>query len=85
MFNHTFCPDELFIQTVCFNSDFHKKVKKADSEFEGNLRFIKWENGELLPIEENDLEKMKMSDMWFARKFSGKDRVLIDKVMTLSK
>ena len=85
LFNHTFCPDELFVQTVCYNSDFYKKVKKADSEFDGNLRFIKWEDGELLPIKERDLVKMKESDRWFARKFSGTDRVLIDKVLMLSK
>lgn len=85
IFNHTFCPDELFVQTVCYNSDFYNNVKKTDSEFDGNLRFIKWENGELLPIEENDLEKMTESDRWFARKFSGTDRKLIDKVLVLSK
>ena len=85
LFNHTFCPDELFVQTVCFNSDYYNNVKKADSEFDGNLRFIKWENGELLPINENDLGKMKESDRWFARKFSGTDRRLIDKVLVLSK
>ena len=85
LFNHTFCPDELFIQTVCYNSDYYNKVNKAGSEFDGNLRFIKWEKGELLPIEEKDLEKMKDSGRWFARKFSGKDRILIDKVLELSK
>ena len=71
--------------TACYNSVFYNNVKKADSEFDGNLRFIKWENGELLPINENDLGKMKESDRWFARKFSGSDRKLIDKVLELSK
>lgn len=85
LFSHTFCPDELLIQTVCYNSSFFKNVKKADSEFDGNLRFIKWKDGELLPIEEKDLEEMKQSDKWFARKFSGSDRRLIDKVLELSK
>lgn len=85
LFDHTFCPDEMFIQTVAFNSEFAPKVKKTDSEYDGNLRFIKWENGELLPIGESDLDAMKNSDKWFARKFSGSDSALISKVLELSK
>ena len=79
-FSNTFCPDEMFVQTVCANSPFMQNVKKASTEFEGNMRFIKWENGELLPIEENDLEEMKRSDRWFARKFNGTERILIDRI-----
>ena len=85
LFSHTFCPDELFIQTVCYNSPFNENVKKADSEFDGNLRYIKWKDGELLPIEVSDLEEMKVSDKWFARKFTSSDQKLIDKVLELSK
>ena len=85
LFSHTFSPDELFIQTICYNSPFYENVKKSESEFDGNLRFIKWKDGELLPIEESDLEEMKMSDKWFARKFTSSDQKLIDKVVELSK
>ena len=85
LFSHTFCPDELFIQTVCFNSPFMDRVKKASSEFDGNMRYIKWENGELLPIEEQDLAGLKDSDRWFARKFSSENLPLIEKVLELSK
>ena len=80
LFNHTFCPDELFIQTVCINSPFKDKVKEAGSEFEGNLRFIKWVDGELLPITMEDLPALKISDRWFARKFSSKDPALINEI-----
>ena len=84
-FSHTFCPDEMFIQTVCFNSDYMKKVRKASYEFDGNMRFIKWENGELLHIEAKDLAALKECNRWFARKFSSSDPSLIDKVIKLSK
>lgn len=80
IFNHTFCPDELFIQTVCFNSPFKDKVKEAGSEFDGNLRYIKWVDGELLPITMGDLSALKQSDRWFARKFSGKDTNLVNAI-----
>ena len=80
LFNHTFCPDELFIQTVCFNSPYKDRVRKADSEFEGNLRFIKWVDGELLPITREDLPALRGSDRWFARKFSSKDMDLVNEI-----
>ena len=83
-FENTFCPDELFIQTVCFNSPFINRVKCTESEFNGNMRYIKWVNGELLPIEETDLPDIKASDKWFARKFSCSDKELIEKVLKIS-
>lgn len=80
LFNHTFCPDELFIQTVCANSPFMGKVNVAESEFEGNLRYIKWVDGALLPITGEDIPALKCSDRWFARKFSSKDKELVEAI-----
>ena len=82
-FSNTFCPDEMFIQTVCANSPFMKNVKEASTEFEGNMRFIKWVNGELLPIEIADIPDIKASDRWFARKFSSADKELIEQIAQL--
>lgn len=84
-FQNTFCPDELFIQTVCFNSPFMSRVKNNDSEYESNMRYIKWVNGELLPIEESDLPYLLSSERWFARKFSSSRKGLIEKVVPLSR
>ena len=84
-FQNTFCPDELFIQTVCFNSPFMSRVKNHDSEYESNMRYIKWVNGELLPIEETDMPGLKSSDRWFARKFSSSNKGLIEEVVQLSR
>ena len=84
-FEHTFCPDELFVQTVCFNSPFFNRVKSTTSEYEGNMRYIKWIKGELLPIEEEDLLELQSSDRWFARKFSSTNKGLIEKVLQLSR
>ena len=83
LFDHTFCPDELFIQTMCANSPFKDKVRKAESEFEGNLRFIKWVDGELLPITMEDLPALRQCDRWFARKFSSKDASLINEIQEM--
>lgn len=83
LFNHTFCPDELFIQTLCVNSPFNEKVRKSESEFDGNLRYIKWVDGTLLPITLEDLPELKASDRWFARKLSGKDQSLVKAIIEM--
>lgn len=84
VFSHTFCPDELFIQTLCANSPFYERVKEAESEFDGNLRYIKWTDGALLPITMDDIPLLRSSDRWFARKFSGRDKDLVDAVIIMS-
>ncbi len=83
MFDHTFCPDELFIQTVCANSPFMGRINRAFDEFEGNQRFIKWNKGELFPITTEDVPTLQASDRWFARKFSSNDKELIDAIKNM--
>ena len=85
VFDHTFCPDEMFIQTVCFNSPFIDRVKSLSSEYDSNMRFIKWVDGQLLPIEESDIPNLKTSDRWFARKFSGSNKRLTEIIEHWSK
>ena len=85
LFAGTFCPDEMFIQTVCIHSPFAGTVKSARTEFEGNMRYIKWEDGELLPIDEGDLPALMASDRWFARKFSGANQSLISTIEQISR
>lgn len=82
-FHHTFCPDELFIQTLCTNSPFMDKVQKAQTEFEGNMRFIKWREGQLLPITSEDIPALQSSERWFARKFSSDDKDLVRSIQHL--
>lgn len=80
-FRHTFCPDELVMQTLCWNSPFRDKACTEADEFDACKRFIPWENGELRPVTLNDVQAMKQSDKWFARKFSSKKREVIDALL----
>ena len=41
IYKHSFCGDELFIQTLLYNSEFRKKIYNLDDEYESCLRFIK--------------------------------------------
>lgn len=72
-FSHTFCPDEVFIQTMCWNSAYRKNICNVNDEFDSCRRFIKWSNGSLSPIFVSDIDAMKQSNRWFARKISQKE------------
>lgn len=68
-FRGTYCPDEMVFQTLCWNSPFRERLYSHTDEFEGCKRYIKWENGRLLPITADDIADMQASSRWFARKF----------------
>ncbi len=84
-FKWTFCPDEMFVHTLCWNSMFKEKIYSYNTaeEFDGCKRYINWLNGELLPIRKSDIEQIKNSDRWFARKFQSIDdaMAMTDKVV----
>lgn len=67
-FRGTYCPDEMVFQTLCMNSEFAADICRADDEFEGNRRYIKWENGQLMPLTDADLTEARRHGRWFARK-----------------
>lgn len=82
-FNHTYCPDELFIQTLCWNSSFRDKVYDLKDEFKGCLRYINWENAEIHLMDNEDPNKMVSSEFLFARKFSEKGLPNIKRIKEL--
>ena len=45
-FSKSYCADELFIQTLVYNSDFYKNVySKKDDDYNGSKRLIDWNRG----------------------------------------
>lgn len=69
-FKYTFCPDEMVMQTLVWNSRFRENIYDTDNEFRGCMRYIPWENGYLRPLRKDDLKAMKKSDRFFGRKFN---------------
>lgn len=67
-FTATFAPDEMVFQTLCMNSGFASKLHCTDDEFEGCKRYIKWFEGQLMPLSETDIHTARLSGRWFARK-----------------
>ena len=68
-YHHTFCPDEVFMQTLCWHSEFRERLAHANNEFIGCRRFIPWQNNTIRTIKGSDLPVMQASPCWFARKF----------------
>lgn len=81
-FSHTYCPDELFIQTICWNSCFRDRVYDINDEFRGCMRYIKWTNGSLQDMTPATTNEALLSDRWFARKFSSADSVSVEHVLS---
>ena len=81
IFSHTYCPDELFIQTLCWNSEFKNRIYNPNDEFEGCKRYIKWENGVLQPLTLQEVDAMLLSSRWFARKFTSDNKHVVMEVV----
>ncbi len=72
-FRATYCPDEMVMQTLVWNSPFCERLFDTTDEFRGCMRYIPWTNGYLRPFTEADYAAMKSSDRFFGRKFTLKD------------
>lgn len=73
-FESSYCPDEIFFQTIVCNSKYKKMLYLSD-ESDDNLmalRYIDWKSGPEFPkiLDEKDFEKIKKSNCIFARKFN---------------
>ena len=82
MFSFSLCADELFVQTIVYNSDFYKKVYKTkDNDYMSIKRYIDWKRGEPYTFCINDYDELINSNCFFARKFSVNiDKEIVDKI-----
>lgn len=87
IFCFTNCADELFIQTLVYNSEFKDKLydKKYDDSVIANMRLIdmkkRGKNGNPYTWRISDFEEIKQSECLFARKFDiGCDDQIVKKI-----
>lgn len=81
MFHQGFCVDELFIQTLLWNSPYKNRLYDPSDEFHGCMRKIDWNRGKPYVWRNTDFEELIHSDRIFARKFSSKiDKEIIDNI-----
>lgn len=77
-FNHTLCPDEIFLQTLLWNSPFKDNIFDFNNDNLGNRRLIDWKRGHPYIWQNEDFEELKQSEMLFARKFSSSQTLLLN-------
>lgn len=72
-FKYTFCADEVYKHTLCWNSEFKSQVYDINDEAKGCMRCINWvvsPNKSFLPsFTMKDYNRLRDSDALFARKF----------------
>lgn len=74
-FYHSICADEVFLQTIAYNS------RLKDMIINNDLRYIDWNRGGPYTFEQNDFEELLASTDLFARKFScSKSNELVKKI-----
>lgn len=79
-FKYTLCPDEIFVQTILWNSPFKANIYSLDEDH-GNMRLIDWKRGAPYNWQEEDFEEISHSDELFARKFSSDQQELINRIV----
>ena len=84
-YTHTFCADEIFIQTECWNSEFRNNLYDYSENYRGHMRLIDWGRGTPYTWQNNDYEELMQSDRLFARKFSSENMEIVDRIVSFVK
>lgn len=80
IYSHTFCPDEVFMQTECWNSEFRQKLHDYSPNYRGHMRLIDWQRGNPYVWRDEDYDELMHSDRIFARKFSSEHIGIVKKI-----
>lgn len=73
-FGHGFCADEIYKQTIIWNSPLRDSIYDKTLSPEGNLYHIRWTEGSAHPhtFTQADEQELRQSTMLFARKFDDR-------------
>lgn len=84
VFKNMPCADEIYKQSMIWNSPFKSHVYDITKDFESCLREIDWKRGQPYVWgsvhEGGDIEKLKRSNAFFARKFASKEMWIISHI-----
>lgn len=81
MYNHSYCADEIFLHTICWNSMFKESIFDKDNEHNGCMRMIGWKDNQLIDWENKDFDILMKSDALFARKFNSEHIDVVHKIL----
>lgn len=63
------CVDEIFLQTLIYNSKFYKQIYSTNEKYNLAMRYIDWNHGEPYVFRKTDFRRLQNSKALFARKF----------------
>lgn len=67
----TKCADEIFLQTLLWNSPFRERLYRLPDGRTGNLRAIDWVRGAPYTWRDEDFDELMQSQAFFCRKIGG--------------
>ncbi len=79
--HHTFCPDEIFVQTICWNSPLRANIYNQIDDAKGCMRAIGWKTNQLAPWTMADYPFLMNSGALFARKFSEQEFEVVERIL----
>ena len=80
-YHHTFCSDEIVVQTICWNSPFRDNIFDQQDEGRGSMRMIGWKNNQIVDWEEEDYDNLMASEAMFARKFNNRHLAVVNRIL----
>ena len=85
-FHLSFCADEVYKHTLCWNSEFKQRVYNLCDEAQGCMREINWkvtpEESYLPSFTMEDYGRLKNSPMLFARKFDTSNIDVVKRIIS---
>ena len=81
MYGMTFCADEIFIQTICWNSPYKENVYDLFDSRNSSKRMIKWYNNVIHDWIIDDVDYLILSSGLFARKFTCENLSLVHHIV----
>lgn len=80
---YTLCADEIFIQTILWNSPFRERMHCTNNANTGSMREIDWEHGSPYIWQNHDYQTLINSNKIFARKFNSNQMGVVYKIQKL--
>ena len=74
MYSYSFCADEIFLQTIVYNSHFKDSLYYSENLGRYfNMRLVDWKRGDPYVYKKEDYDLLLKSECLFARKFSEEE------------
>lgn len=80
-YRYSLCCDEVFIQSIVYNSYFFMRVPKIAEKHNLALRYIDWEHGNPYVFKNSDFKRLVESKALFARKFDLDNIDIVQKIV----